>query len=107
MRRRKLLVALAGLAVVTGALIALFLLRPGSSRITEARYDLIKAGMTRAEIETVLGPAANSTTRLVRLGPTDRMDFFTGMIPAALALQCGLTTTEESRWTSIVPEKLP
>jgi hypothetical protein len=77
---------LAGLAVVVGVSIVLFSFRPESSRITEARHDLIKAGMTEAEIETILGPVGDGTTRLVKFGPTDHMDFLTEHDPGSTYL---------------------
>jgi hypothetical protein len=55
MRRRTLLVVLAGLAVVVAAVAVVLWPRP-PSRITRANYDRIRAGMTRAEVETILGP---------------------------------------------------
>jgi hypothetical protein len=62
MRRRKLLVALAGLAVVVAAgVIALWPTRP--NRVTRENYDRIQIGMTRAEVEAILGPPGDYTTR--------------------------------------------
>jgi hypothetical protein len=55
MRRRTLLVALAGLAVVGAAGVVVLWPRP-SSRITRENYERIRAGMSRAEIESILGP---------------------------------------------------
>jgi hypothetical protein len=60
-RRRTLLVVLAGLAVVVAAGVVVLWPRP-PSRITRENYDRIRAGMTRAEIETILGPPGDYTT---------------------------------------------
>jgi hypothetical protein len=56
-----LLVALAGLAVVAAGVVVLWP-RPAPERITRENYDRIRAGMTRAEIETILGPPGDYTT---------------------------------------------
>src|SRR5262245_14338544 len=53
MRRRTLLVALAGLAVTVP--VAAWLLWPGQDEITPENYERIKAGMSRAEVEAILG----------------------------------------------------
>jgi hypothetical protein len=53
MRRRNLLVALAVLAVVAAAVI---LLRLPRDPITWKNFDRILKGMTRAEVEAILGP---------------------------------------------------
>ena len=53
MRRRTLLVVLAGLAVVVAAVI---LLRLPRDPITWKNFDRILKGMTRAEVEAILGP---------------------------------------------------
>jgi hypothetical protein len=55
MRRRTLLVALAGLAVVIAAGVVVVWQRP-LSRITRENCDRIRLGMTRAEVEAILGP---------------------------------------------------
>jgi hypothetical protein len=55
MRRRTLLVALAGLAVVV-------VLWPPEDRITEANLGRIKEGMTQAEVEAILGPPGDYRT---------------------------------------------
>jgi hypothetical protein len=64
MRRRTLLVALAGLAVVVGA--GTVVLWPRADRITLENFDRIKKGMRRAEVEAILGPPGDYTT-----GPTE------------------------------------
>jgi hypothetical protein len=62
MRRRKLLVALAGLAVIAVGAVVLW---PRADRITRENFDRIKKGMGRAEVEAILGPPGDYTT-----GPT-------------------------------------
>jgi hypothetical protein len=59
MRRRKLLVALAGLAVAVAS--GLVVLWP-SSRTTQDNSDRIKIGMTRAEVQAILGPPGDYRT---------------------------------------------
>jgi hypothetical protein len=80
-RRRKLLVALAGLAVVVAAVVVVLWPRP--DRITQENYDRIrvgglwgedwathdnrapvKKGMTRTEVEAILGPPGDYRTGL-------------------------------------------
>jgi hypothetical protein len=65
MRRRKLVVALAGLAVVV------VLWPRASSRITEENSNRIRRGMTPSEVEAILGKAGD-----YRSGPTE-IDVFT------------------------------
>ena len=65
MRRRKLLVVLAGLAVVGAA--GAFVLWPWpSSRITLENCNRIREGMSRAEVEAILGPPGDHSS-----GPVD------------------------------------
>jgi hypothetical protein len=66
MRRRKLLVALAGLAVVAAGAVVMW--PRSSSRITREDSDRIKEGMSRAEVETILGPPGDYRTGI---GETD------------------------------------
>jgi hypothetical protein len=61
MRRRKLLVALAGLAVVVAAG-AVVLWQRQSSRITQENFDRIRDGMSRAEVEEILGSPGDYRT---------------------------------------------
>jgi outer membrane protein assembly factor BamE (lipoprotein component of BamABCDE complex) len=63
MRRRKLLLVLAGLAVAVAA--GVVVLWPRPERITREDYDRIRPGMTRAEVEAILGPPGD-----YRNGPT-------------------------------------
>jgi hypothetical protein len=65
MRRRTLLVALAGLAVVVAAG-AVVVLWPREDRITQENCDRIHEGMTLTEVEAILGPPGD-----YRNGPTD------------------------------------
>jgi hypothetical protein len=60
MRRRKLLVALAGMAVVVAA--GIVVLWPGApSRITHENFAILKNGMSQKEVETILGPPGDYT----------------------------------------------
>jgi hypothetical protein len=61
MRRRKLLVVLAGLAVVVAAGVVVLWPRP-PSRITRENFERIKEGMSRAEVEAILGPPGDYRT---------------------------------------------
>jgi hypothetical protein len=63
MRKRKLIVVLAGLTVVVAA--GVVVLWPRPDRITRENYDRIRVGMNRAEVYTVLGPPRDYST-----GPT-------------------------------------
>jgi hypothetical protein len=61
MRKRKLLVALAGMAVmIVAGLVVLWPTQP--NRITQENCDRIKKGMSRAEVETILGPPGDYRT---------------------------------------------
>jgi hypothetical protein len=60
-RMRKLLLALAGLAVVVGA--GAVVLWPREDRITEENCFRIHRGMTPTEVEAILGPPGDYTTR--------------------------------------------
>jgi hypothetical protein len=53
MRRRKLLVALAGLAVVVA--VGVVVLWPGQSHVTEENFSRIRQGSTEAEVQKILG----------------------------------------------------
>jgi hypothetical protein len=63
MRRRKLLVALAGLAAVIA--VGLIALWPSSSRVTPADFHRIKYEMSKLEVMSILGPPGD-----YRTGPT-------------------------------------
>jgi hypothetical protein len=60
MRRRTLLVVLAGLAVVVAAGVVVW---PRANRVTRENYDRIRVGMSRAEVYAVLGPPGDYSTR--------------------------------------------
>ena len=67
MRRRKLLVVLAGLAV--GVAAGLVVLWPRSaSRITRENFNHIQIGMSRADVEAFLGPPGDYRTGLGEIG---------------------------------------
>ncbi len=60
MRRHKWkLLAVAGLALAS---VAAFALWPRPNRFTREDYDRIHKGMTRAEVEAILGPPGDYTT---------------------------------------------
>jgi hypothetical protein len=60
-RRRKLLVVLAGLAVVICAAVVLAL-RPQPDRVTRENFDRITECLNRAEVEAILGPPGDYRT---------------------------------------------
>jgi hypothetical protein len=64
MRKRKLLVALAGLAVVMAA--AVFVLWPRPDRMTRESFGRIRVGMNRAGVEDIVGPSGDFRTRPVQ-----------------------------------------
>jgi hypothetical protein len=66
MRRRKLLVALAGLAVVVAAGVVVLWPEPPLIRVTEENLNRVRPGMTRTEVEAILGPPGDYRTH-----PTD------------------------------------
>jgi hypothetical protein len=67
MRRRTLLVVLAGLAVVVAAGMVALWPKPSSLiRVTEENLSRVRPGMTRAEVEAILGPPGDYRTH-----PTD------------------------------------
>src|SRR6516162_7839304 len=76
MGRRKLLLALAGLAVVAAA--GVVVLWPSADRIKRENCDRIRHGMSLAEVEAVLGPPGD-----YRTGPTRYRPHF--MAPPRLA----------------------
>jgi hypothetical protein len=59
MRRRKLLAAV-GLAVLATA--GVFVLWPQTDRITRESFDRIREGMSRAQVQVILGPPGDSAT---------------------------------------------
>jgi hypothetical protein len=76
MRRRSLLVLLAGLAMVVAALE--FVLWPRPDRITHENFDRIRAGMTMADVEAILGGPPGE----YRTGPTVRGNAPLAEVPA-------------------------
>jgi hypothetical protein len=66
MRRRKLLVALAGLAVVIAAGVVVLWQGQEPNRITWDNYERIVSDMTPADVEGILGPPGD-----YRTGPTE------------------------------------
>jgi hypothetical protein len=60
MRRRKVLVALAGLAVVVA--VGVVVMWPRRREPTGENFERIRQGMTRAEVEAIVGPPGNFTT---------------------------------------------
>jgi hypothetical protein len=69
MRRRKLVVAQAGLAVVVAAGAALLWSQLEPDRITAANFERIHKGMTRAEVEAILGLPGDYTTGATHADP--------------------------------------
>jgi hypothetical protein len=90
MRRWKLLLVLAGLAVVgAGGTVVLW---PRAERITRERFDHIHDGMTRAEVESVLGPPGDYRTAPVEYNPLE-------LLAGGSAESAGTGyTVEEDRW---------
>jgi hypothetical protein len=60
------LLALAGLAVV--AVAASFALWPRPDRVTRENYDRVKKGMSRTEVEAILGPPGDYSTGPLTFG---------------------------------------
>jgi hypothetical protein len=63
MRRRKLLVALAGLAAVVAVGVVALRSQSEPDRITQANSERIRVGMTRAEVAAILGPRGDFRTK--------------------------------------------
>jgi hypothetical protein len=63
MRRRTLLVVLVGLAVVVAAGVVAVWLQSQPDRITQANFERIRDGMTRAEVAAILGPPGDFRTQ--------------------------------------------
>jgi hypothetical protein len=90
MRRRTLLVALAGLAVVVaGGAVVLW---PRANRVTRENYDRIQIGMSRADVEAVLGPPGLYASGPLMVGGTVYSD--------DVATVMGGERMEEVDWTS-------
>jgi hypothetical protein len=75
MRRRKLLLVLAGLAVVLCAAVA-FVLWPRPDRVTRENFDRIHDRMSRSEVESILGSPGDYST-----GPTLEVFRYTRILP--------------------------
>jgi hypothetical protein len=60
MRKRKLLIVTAGLAVVVAA--GVVVLWPRADRVTRENYDRVELGMSRSEVEAILGPGGDYRT---------------------------------------------
>jgi hypothetical protein len=98
MRRRKLLVALAGLAVVVAA--GTLMLWPRADRINYANFNRVEQEMSRDDVEALLGLPNFSESELGKMGFADfskriDLDWQTGpFIPG------GGWTTKEEFWIS-------
>jgi hypothetical protein len=66
MRRRKLFLMLVGLTGVVAA--GVVALRPNTDRITTENYERIEIGMTRRQVEAILGPPGDYRTCLGETG---------------------------------------
>jgi hypothetical protein len=81
MRRRKLIAATARLAVLAVlaaltvlALFGAFAMRPPPNQITWVTFGRIREGMSRAEVEAILGPPGNYATGTTAFdGPTQSL----------------------------------
>jgi hypothetical protein len=63
MRRRTLLVVLAALAVMIAAGAVVLWLQSEQARVTQANFERIRDGMTRAEVAAILGPPGDFRTK--------------------------------------------
>jgi hypothetical protein len=79
MRRRKLIAAVVGLAVLVA--VGAFVLWPRTDRITEENFDLLRVGMSKPEVYAVLGPPGLYLTRDADYG--DGGDKALGQAPRA------------------------
>jgi hypothetical protein len=70
MRRRTLLVALAGLAVMGAVGVVPLWPRQQTDRVTLYCFELVRHGMNRSEVEKILGAPGD-----YRTGPTEPSDF--------------------------------
>jgi hypothetical protein len=122
MRRRKLLVALAGLAVV-GAAGVVVLWQPidPASRITQENFERIKAGMTMAEVTAMLGPPGDYKTALSpsRVSYGDGPTFGSMMTPVdgpkrveiwdsdTAFVSIEVDSSDTVRWGTFAPQHVP
>jgi hypothetical protein len=104
MRRRKLLTAFAGLAVLLAA--GALVLWPRPDRITRDNFDRIKEGMTAAQVEAIVGPAGDCTTgpriALEPPGP-DRCCQPDPAHPVLAPTYASWITDKESVWIEFTP----
>jgi hypothetical protein len=91
MRRRKLLVALAGLAVAVAVGVVVLWSRP--QRFTRENCGRVKQGMTRAEVETILGRPGD-----YRTGPVDYDGGFVPIKTTPLTMPYA-SDDDIARWT--------
>jgi hypothetical protein len=75
MWKQTLLVALAGLAVILGS--SVFVGWPRPDLVTQEAYDRIRMGMSRAEVENILGPPGDYSS-----GPTSGGIGYLGILEA-------------------------
>jgi hypothetical protein len=77
MKRKRLLLVLAALAALAVAGTAV--LWPRRPRVTREKFDRIREGMTRADVEAILGPPGdyrNGPTRYEKVGPPEGLRLF-------------------------------
>jgi hypothetical protein len=70
MRRRTLLAAVAGLAVLVA--VGVFMPWPQQHRITRENFERIHKGMTHADVEAILGPAGDYSSGPTRPDPDSK-----------------------------------
>src|SRR5689334_11291211 len=77
--RRRLLAALAGLVCLAFAGLLVLWLYPRHSRLDREHFDAVRVGMSRAEVERILGGSARNECR----GPADVWVRRGGMLQSA------------------------
>jgi hypothetical protein len=122
MRRRKLLVALAGLAAVVAAgVVVLWPPKDPASRITQENFERIKPGMTMAEVTAMLGPPGDYKTPLFpsRVSYRDGPTFGSMMTPAdgpkrveiwdsdMAFVSIEVDSSDTVRWGAFAPQPVP
>jgi hypothetical protein len=101
MRRRTLLVALGGIlaVVVAAGVVVLWPTQP--NRITQENYDRIHGGMTRTEVEAILGPPGDYRTGLGESAlDTEGRDWFPDSDIHVRRIRAGSLIAELCIWTS-------